>query len=380
MKEKLIIYFLIFIPTTAFALEDLPCKFDPVEIAKLKCVDNKESNNLSQSNIGSHRFHLIKIYSLINLLSKKKLINKKNSIDGINYGERIVRKKKLFNKENTEVALPLCGIKMVFKSTNKNKCKTKYNKNASVVITGGTHGDEVNAVDVVVNLMENYASGLDSELDLKNDLEIYWIPVVHPFNYCKKVRRQGYVDPNRSFEVSGISERKKQKTPVEISSLSSFYTNLNPTISIDYHESHGNGFVLFPLANKKYVSKETNEKFNNGGEKKLRDTALKIKESTSYSTGRVTEMGFYGAQKATASSVDYWYENTDSLPFGIELPRSLGGIRNINDDYNDNLRIIKNLIQIAISESDDCKNEDSKPNTQPSNDDSNKNPKGGQRR
>lgn len=176
-----------------------------------------------------------------------------------------------------------------------------------LMITAATHGDEIITPEVVLDLInkmvDGYNGGDQRFLDMVNNREIYFIPVVNPDGFVNRARYDKGIDPNRSYPWPGKPDALGSPS---IAPLMKFFGERNFVGSLDFH-AYGE-LTMYPWAyTRDSVPKE---------HKAVYDTLAKKMASTNgYTYGQISKVIYV----AVGSSADYYYWSKGTIAMAIEM-------------------------------------------------------------
>ena len=115
-----------------------------------------------------------------------------------------------------------------------------------IMLTSGTHGDEIITVEVLLTLLEELMNGYGKDPRLTRMIdegELYFILAVNPDGFSSRTRYANGIDPNRNYPWPEQPNRTSNSC---ISGIIDFFNGRNFVASMDLH-AYGK-LVMFPWA------------------------------------------------------------------------------------------------------------------------------------
>lgn len=190
-----------------------------------------------------------------------------------------------------------------------------------ILITAGTHGDELITVEVILGLMEKLLKSKEDPRLQKiiSNLEIYFIPVVNPDGYLNQERLENGADPNLSYPYPNKPNNKP--TP-SIKALIQFYESKSFVGSLDFHAY--SELIMYPWSySMDSIDQDQLQMFD--------DLARRMAEKNNYSYGQISRILY----TAEGSSVDYYYWKKKTKAFAIEIGRHKSPIHFVIPKYTE---------------------------------------------
>jgi hypothetical protein len=177
-----------------------------------------------------------------------------------------------------------------------------------LLLTGGTHGDELIGVETLLHVLEQTiagAAGGDPVITAAlEEFTLYFVPVVNPDGFVRRERYANGVDPNRDFPWPG--QPSKRPNPA-IASLMEFIHRHNVVGAIDWH-AYGR-VVGYPWS---YQRQPLSNESDRQAHQRI---AAAMGRAASYRSGQIPDV-LYVAQ---GTSGDWYYWQRNALAFVIEI-------------------------------------------------------------
>lgn len=177
-----------------------------------------------------------------------------------------------------------------------------------LLLTGGTHGDELIGVETLFHVLEQTIAGVKSgDPVIKAALEeftLYFVPVVNSDGFVRRDRYANGIDPNRDFPWP--SQPSKRPNPA-IQSLMDFITRHNIVGAIDWHAF--GSVVGYPWSYQQQPVSDASDR------QAFQTVAAAMGRAAGYQFGQIPQV-LYIAQ---GSSGDWYYWQRQALAFVIEI-------------------------------------------------------------
>ncbi len=176
-----------------------------------------------------------------------------------------------------------------------------------VLLTAATHGDEIITTEVMLSLINTLLSQARAQdprmMQILEDHEIVFIPVVNPDGFSHQDRYDGEFDPNRSYPYPGHEDVKASPS---VAAELQFIQNYPIAGSIDFHAY--SGVVIYPWG-------YTHQSLDPASLKTFTDISAKMIATNHYQAGPIADIMYI----APGSSVDFYYWKNKSISLGIEM-------------------------------------------------------------
>lgn len=181
--------------------------------------------------------------------------------------------------------------------------KSRSSTPKKILITAGTHGDEL----ITVEILKQYATFLASQYDKFNffdTVELHFILVVNPDGYSKRSRFANGIDPNRNHPYPGNDKRTLNPC---VEYIDKYILSNNFIGVLDLH-AFGR-YIMYPWS-------FTEESLPSADHLLFDTLAKKMAAKNKYTTGSLSKT-LYGSR---GSSSDYYYWKQGKIyPFVIEM-------------------------------------------------------------
>lgn len=179
-----------------------------------------------------------------------------------------------------------------------------------VMLTAATHGDELITTEVLLDLMSQLLAGASANekrfLQILENHEIFFIPVLNADGFVKHNRYDNGADPNRSYPYP---DDPQALPTASIAAVMNFFNEQKINASIDFHAY--SGLIMYPWA-------YTEKTLDAAETKRFEDITSKMAASNGYEHGPIATTIYI----AKGSSADYYYWKTKSLSLAIEMGNS----------------------------------------------------------
>jgi carboxypeptidase T len=178
-----------------------------------------------------------------------------------------------------------------------------------IMLTSGTHGDEIITVEVLLTLLEELMSGYgtnDRLTRMVNEGELYFILTVNPDGFASRSRYANGIDPNRNYPWP---EQPTRTSNACISGIIDFVNGRNFVASMDLH-AYGK-LVMFPWA-------WTDDAPESSDLTKFQALGQTMAAANRYEVGQISKIIYV----AKGSSADYYYWKHGTIAYGIEIASS----------------------------------------------------------
>jgi hypothetical protein len=178
-----------------------------------------------------------------------------------------------------------------------------------IMLTSGTHGDEIITVEVLLTLLEELTSGYGTDKRLTrmvDESELYFILAVNPDGFSARTRYANGIDPNRNYPWPEQPERTSNSC---IRGIIDFFNNRNFVGSMDLH-AYGK-LIMYPWA-------WTDDAPLSTDVTKFQDLGRIMASVNRYQVGQISQIIYV----AKGSSADYYYWKKGTVAYGIEIANS----------------------------------------------------------
>ena len=178
-----------------------------------------------------------------------------------------------------------------------------------IMLTSGTHGDEIITVEVLLTLLEELVNGYGTNKRLTkmvNDAELYFILAVNPDGFSARTRYANGIDPNRDYPWPEQPNRTSNSC---ISGIIDFFNGRNFVGSMDLH-AYGK-LVMYPWAWTEQAPISTDVT-------KFQALGRTMAAGNRYQVGQISQIIYV----AKGSSADYYYWKKGTVAYGIEIANS----------------------------------------------------------